>query len=181
MSRQSINPSKSKDAVTAEDIAFEHPVPSDGQVIWQLVKDTGVLDVNSAYCYIILCDHFRKTCITARANNRLVGFVTGYVLPQSDDTLFIWQVAVAETMRGRGLAKRMILKLLDSMNNQAVNMLLATVSPSNTASLSLFDSLARSLGTEMKTNEGYSSQMFPGSSHEQEDFITVGPFQNNYD
>lgn len=162
-----------------DELIFQHPAAKDGQKVWQLVKDTGVLDLNSAYCYILLCDHFKKTCMTAWQGNELVGFVSAYVLPETDDTLFIWQVAVSSKTRGKGVGKRLLKKLLNSDAGKAINRIQATVSPSNKASLALFESLARELKTELKISEGFSSDMFPGGGHEQEDLLTIGPYKQN--
>ena len=155
---------------------FRRPEADDGSAIWALVKKTGVLDVNSAYSYIMLGEYFADTCIVAERRGRIVGFVSGFKPPQREDTLFIWQVAVADSERGRGLAKTLILKLLSSETCDEVRYLEATVTPSNKPSTRLFRSVARELHTSCIIAEGFQGEMFPGDGHEAERLFRIGPF-----
>lgn len=149
----------------------------DGKNIWQLVKDVGVLDLNSAYCYLVLCDHFRETCAVAEMEGEVVGFVTAYLLPEDETTLFIWQIGIASAARGRGVAKKLILELLARKSCRNVTQISATISPSNKASLALFNSLANHLQAGFNAQDYYDRSLFPDNGHEQEDLITVGPFK----
>lgn len=155
---------------------FRRPEADDGAAIWDLVKKTGVLDVNSAYSYIMLGEYFADTCIVAERKGRIVGFVSGFKPPQREDTLFVWQVAVADSERGRGLAKTLIMKLLSSETCDEVRYLEATVTPSNKPSTRLFRSVARELHTSCMIEEGFQGEMFPGDGHEAERLFRIGPF-----
>lgn len=155
---------------------FRHPSIQDAPKIWRLVKESGILDLNSTYCYLILCKHFADTCLVADDNNELLAFVTGYRLPASQNSLFIWQIAVAEQARGRGLALSALKELLRRNAHHNVSFLETTVSPSNTASRALFMSLARDLNTELVEMPGFDESLFPTGNHESEPFIRLGPF-----
>lgn len=155
---------------------FRRPQADDGTAIWELVKHTGVLDLNSAYSYIMLGEYFAETCILAERRGRIVGFVSGFKPPQREDTLFIWQVAVAESERGRGLARTLILKLLASTACIDVRYLEATVTPSNAASTRLFRAVARELETSCVIERGFAGELFPGDGHEAERLFRIGPF-----
>ena len=63
-------------------IEIDAPATNDAAQIWQLVRETVVLDANSAYLYLLLCRDFSGSCLVARQDGRVVGFVTGYRLPQ---------------------------------------------------------------------------------------------------
>ena len=80
--------------------------------MWALIQACKPLDENSIYCNLIQCDHFADTCILAELDGTPVGWISGYLLPDATDTLFIWQVAVAEEARGLGLASQMLDRLL---------------------------------------------------------------------
>ena len=160
-----------------KNLRYQHPVKEDGQKLWHLVKESGTLDLNSAYCYLMLCEYFRNTCMAAWINDRIVGFVSGYLLPEANDTLFVWQVTVAHEVRGRGIGKQLIMNLLNSETGKKVRRIQATVSPSNTASNSLFSSVAEELKTSLRITEGFGSNIFPGGDHEREDLLTIGPFK----
>ena len=157
-------------------ILTRHPRPEDGQEIWRLVKETGVLDLNSAYCYLLLCKQFSNTCMVAEISGELAGFVTAYKIPDNETTLFIWQTGIAKHLRGKGIAKKLILELLAMDSCINVEQIQATVSPSNTASMALFRALARNLNTKFTEEEYFDSTLFPGQQHEKENLVTVGPF-----
>lgn len=162
---------------SGDNVQFREPTGDDGKRIWQLVKDTGVLDLNSAYSYMMLGRYFHSTCAVAERDGELVGFVSGFVPRERPDTLFIWQVAVAASERGRGLGKALFMELLKRESQGRIRFVEATVSPSNVASASLFRSLARELGTDLNTEECFKAEQFPGTSHEAEDLFRVGPFE----
>lgn len=157
-------------------ILIRYPCPADGQQIWQLVRDSGVLDPNSVYCYLLLCEHFRETCRVAEQDGKVMAFVTAYKLPTHNNTLFIWQIGTAAEVRGRGIAKKLVLELLASAICNNINILQATISPSNTASMALFRSIAKHLNTSIDEREYFAAELFPGMQHEKENLITVGPF-----
>lgn len=106
--------------------------------------------------------------------NKLVGFVSGYRLPDNPKALFIWQVGVDDSMRGRGLAKKMIKTLLDSVGN--IETIHTTVSPSNVPSNKLFDSIAKEYGTTIEHQTFLSEDDFE-AGHEEE-ILKIIPIKN---
>src|SRR5690625_7851080 len=86
-------------------ISFRKPNLKDGKDIWSLVKDTGVLDLNSSYSYILWCDKFADSTIVAVKDCEVVGFVQGFVQETPEPTLFVWQVAVSERSEERRVGK----------------------------------------------------------------------------
>lgn len=158
---------------------FRHPEVEDGTAIWELVKETGVLDINSAYSYIMLGEYFSDTCLIAEHKGNMVGFVSGFIPQQQEDTLFVWQVAVAGSERGRGLARTLLLKVLELPACVNVHYLECTVTPSNKPSTRLFRAIARELGTELNIREGFEGELFPEDGHEGERLFRIGPFNQN--
>ena len=159
----------------AEPPRMRAPTAEDGADIWALVKDTRVLDVNSPYSYLMLGEYFPETCVVAERRDGLVGFVSAFLPPRQDDTVFVWQVAVAKKTGRRGLGKAMLRELLERPACDGVRWLEATVTPSNRPSAALFRSLARDLESPCKITEGFPSEAFPGSSHEAEHRFRIGP------
>ena len=174
-------------------IALQRPQGGDGAAVWALIRDAGGLDVNSAYCYMLLCDHFRDTCVIARKGTRAVGFVSAYEKPRERSgadgstrgrTLFVWQIAVASDERGNGVGGRLLQTLVercsDQFKDEAGWYVEATVGPSNEASRALFHRLARSCGVALVESDGYRSDSFPeGLEHDDERLLTLGPFSHN--
>lgn len=159
-------------------LSFREPVANDGPVVHALIERCKPLDLNSRYCYIILCQHFSSSCVIAERDGEMVGCVTAYIPPEQRDTLFIWQVAVDANVRGQGLAKRMLRALLSRSHLNSIRFIEATVNPSNEASRSLFRSLAAQGKCEMSESLIYPAEMFGDGDHEQENLLRVGPLHS---
>lgn len=121
------------------------PDATDGAAIWELVKDCKPLDENSMYCNLVQADHFRETCVIAELDGCVVGWISGHMIPDQD-ALFVWQVAVSEKARGLGLAKSMLLELIERDVCDAATHLKTTITRDNDASWALFRGFARSIG-----------------------------------
>lgn len=139
-----MHPSQPNNSVTAEQaVSFRRPVVEDGIRLWEIARDTDVLDLNSTYAYTLWCRDFAESSIVAVRGGEVAGFVTGYLRPARPDTLFVWQVAVDEAHRGHGIAGRMLSELLDHVAAAGAERLETTITASNTASIQLFTSVAR--------------------------------------
>lgn len=140
----------------------------------------GVLDVNSAYAYMLIGEHHSGTSVVAEIDGDLAGFITAYILPEKLDTVFVWQVGVAEAGRGQGLATRMLLEILNRSACDNVRYLDTTIGPSNEPSQALFRGLARRLGTDLDESELFGSELFDDFNddepHEPEILFRIGPF-----
>lgn len=156
---------------------FRCPVSEDGALVHQLVGRCPPLDENSLYCNLLQASHFAETSVAAELNGELVGFVSGYLVPERSDTLFIWQVAVASEARGLGLAGRMIREILDRPRCAAVRHLETTITPGNAASWALFRGLARRLQAACAESPMFTRERHFGGRHDDEILLRIGPFQ----
>ena len=157
--------------------AMRAPTRTDGHQIWRLVRESGVLDENSAYAYLLLCRDFAESCLVAEAKGQVVGFVTAYRKAEAPDRLFVWQVGVSVTARKKGVALALLTTLLRRCTLRApVRFIEATISPSNAASRRLFQSLAHTLGAPLEedADAGFRVDEFP-PGHEAEPLIRIGP------
>lgn len=143
--------------------------------MWRLVKKS-TLDLNSSYKYLMMCEFFSETCIVAKENEQLIGFITAFIPPERQDVIFVWQVGVDSSQRGKGIASKMLNELLLQTACKKVRYLEATITPSNTASQSLFRGLARNQNTECVVSECFSADLFPEEGHEAEFTYRIGPF-----
>ena len=158
------------------DIIFRNPTTGDGKDLWEITKASGTLDVNSTYHYLIMCRHFKETCIVAEKQGHTVGFVTAYIPPDSPDTVFVWQVAVDEKERGQGLGVLLLTNLFDNVTEFDVKNLDATITPSNQASIRLFSAAARRLNAPFEfEQEFFSAADFGQNAHETEILFHIGP------
>jgi len=172
---------------TAEsgELHLRHPRVSDGAAVWRLARDTGGLDLNTPYAYILFCDRFAGTCIVAEesgaqggARGVLRGFVVGFVPPDAPEALFVWQVGVDPAARGRRLGSRMLDALAREHAGRGGTHLQATVTPSNAASLRLFRSFSERWHAPCEERLRYRAEDFPGGPdhHEEERLLRIGPF-----
>lgn len=153
---------------------LESPHLDDGYGLWCVARDSKELDLNSPYSYLLWCRDFADTSVVARGDDRVHGFVTGYIRPEARDTFFVWQVAVGPRHRGRRLGRRMLDHIGDGMAARGCTYLEATVTPSNTASTRLFESFAAGRNAPVARRELFSAAMFP-DGHEPEVLLRIGP------
>jgi len=159
-------------------IAFREPTVEDGPSIYDLVTRSKPLDVNSRYLYLLQCSHFANTCAVAESDGSVQAFVSAYVRPDQPDRLFVWQVAVDASLRGQGVAGRLLAHLLARFHLAGISYVEATVNPSNNASRNLFASLARKHGCEMAESMLFEAELFGTDAHEAEILLCVGPIKS---
>ncbi|MBN1455324.1 MAG: diaminobutyrate acetyltransferase [Methanomicrobia archaeon] len=158
---------------------FRAPRVSDGAKIHDLVRNSAPLDVNSRYCYLLLCRYFDQTCVVAEEDKEIIGFISGFRPPRSEDVFFVWQVAVDRRNRRRGLGKRLLQELLHRPESRGVQFLETTVTPSNEASRVLFQSIARDLDAPCEESVCFSPADFGLEAHEAEYLVRIGPFSSD--
>lgn len=160
----------------SENVMFSKPAKEDGAAMWKLVTNS-TLDTNSPYKYILMSEYFQDTCVVAKENHQVVGFITAFIPPKKPDTVFVWQVGVDASQRGKGIASKMLHYLLESEQCKNVNYVEATITPTNKASQSLFQKLARDLNTEINSSEFFTEEIFPDDNHEEELKFVIGPIK----
>lgn len=144
-----------------------------------LVADTGVLDVNSTYTYLLMATDFADTTIVADRDGELCGLITGYHPPARPEVLFIWQVAVAESARGTGMAGLMLDSLVERVRRARRGhpvTVEATVAPDNAASRALFGAFARRHGVSLAEHPHFTAaQLDADGNHDDEPLLRIGP------
>lgn len=158
------------------ELHYRLPDSADGSEMWRMVKESGKLDLNSPYYYMIMSDSFSDTCRLAEdtETGRLIGMVTGFRQPSDSSRLFVWQIAIDEKYKGRGIA----LKLLDALTESPdIRFIEATISPSNLSSRRLFEKWAARRRAPIVVSSGFSEESFPDQKHEREDLYRIGPFE----
>ncbi len=164
-------------AARGQTVNLRLPGHNDAREMVRLARESRVLDVNSHYAYLLLCEHFRDTCVVAERDGQAIGFVAAYRLPRRPETLFVWQVSVSSEARGRGLASQMLAELIGRGRASGIRFLEATVTPSNAASRALFESLAARHNAACRTRLLFPSEVFGAAGeHEPEELFRIGPF-----
>ncbi|WP_458243006.1 diaminobutyrate acetyltransferase [Streptomyces sp. MAI_2237] len=158
-------------------LQIDRPSVRDGAALWRIARDSKVLDLNSSYSYLLWCRDFAATSAVARdEHGDAVGFVTGYVRPDRPRTLLIWQVAVDEAQRGRGLAAALLDGLVARLTGEhRITAIETTITPGNTASERLFTSFAERHGAGVEREVLFDTGLFPDGPHDPEVLYRIGP------
>lgn len=162
----------------SDSIRFTQPELKDGLAVTDLIQNSPPLDLNSSYCYMLCCSLWAETSVCAWDGDKLIGFVSAFIRPDQPEALFIWQVAVDESARGKQLAKRMILEILKRPASQPTKVLHTTISPDNTASWRMFAGLTRALECESRTFDFLDKEQHFQGLHESEELLEIGPFRH---
>jgi L-2,4-diaminobutyric acid acetyltransferase len=159
------------------DLQIDRPTVADGAALWRIARDSKTLDLNSSYSYLLWCRDFAATTAVARdEQGEPVGFLTGYVRPDRPRTLLVWQVAVDEAYRGRGLAASLLDGLVArTVAEHAVTTVETTITPGNTASERLFTSFAERHGARLEREVLFDADLFPDGPHDPEVLYRIGP------
>ena len=161
------------DSLSRVPLTFRAPTSEDGADVWDLIRKSGPLDENSMYCNIVQCDHFADTCVIAELDGVIVGWISAFIPPDEPDTLFVWQVAVGESARGRGVAKKMLTELFDRPVCADVTQLKTTITADNDASWALFNSFAENMDAELDHEPHYEEDSHFGGRHATEYMVTI--------
>jgi L-2,4-diaminobutyric acid acetyltransferase len=159
----------------AAEFVLRRPTVSDGALIWRLVCDSGVLEPNSCYAYLLFCSHFADTCLVAERAGDVIGFVVAYRPPTRPDAVFVWQIGVRADARGLGLGKRLLHHLMELPNCHDASFLEATVTKANVASQRLFLGFAKERDLPCEVTTGFTGADFGQLAHEDEDLYRIGP------
>ena len=112
-------------------------------------------------------------------NGEIVGFISGYIKPGQENTLFIWQVAVDERARGQGLASKMLMHILQRAQCQQVSHLETTITEDNEGSWALFKRFAKTLSADLQSSIFLDKQIHFDGAHDSESLVRIGPFTHS--
>ena len=154
------------------DIEIGAPSVADGVRMWELAVASGVLDAKPRYAYALWCRDFAQTSVVARRDGDVVGYVTGYLRPESASTLFVWQVCVSSAAQGAGVGGRM----LDAVFAAApgADRMETTITPDNESSIALFTAFAKRQGLSVDRSELFGHDEL-GADHEPEFLYSIRP------
>ena len=158
-------------------ILLRLPRLEDGMEVFRLIGSCPPLDTNSSYCNLLQCSHFANTSVAAERDGELMGFISGYAIPERPDTLFVWQVAVSGQARGVGLASRMLNHILARPNCDQIRYLETTITEDNQASWALFKRFAKTQEADFQSSAWMDKEKHFAGQHDSEVLVRIGPFQ----
>lgn len=145
--------------------------------MWRVAGESGDLDLNSSYKYLVFARDFARTCRVALHGDDVVAFVLGYRRPDFPERLFVWQIAVDESRRGEGLAGRLLDDLIAPSGTLEPDLthVETTITDDNTASQRLFAGFASRWGAPLEISPLFDAHDFP-DPHDAERLHRIGPF-----
>jgi L-2,4-diaminobutyric acid acetyltransferase len=163
-----------KNDFNLKDVSFRAAQPKDGLALWQLVRDTGVLDLNSPYFYVLMATDFGQTCLVVEHDQQLVGAIIGHHPPKEKNTTFCWQIAVHPTFQGQQLGLHMLDRWLALPANRSCQWVTATVATDNEPSHKLFTRFAANNNAPCEWAPHFEANQFP-DGHAAEPMVRIGP------
>lgn len=159
-------------------VELRSPLPTDAGPLHALLVASPPLAANSVYCNLLQCLHFSDTSVAAVSGDEIVGFISAYCPPNEPETLFVWQVVVAESLRGSGLAKQMLHWLIAQPGTEKATRLATTITLKNTATWALFDSFARDCGVIPAKHLLFQKEHHFANQHDDEYLLRINPLPN---
>ena len=160
--------------VKTHPLTFRSAKHGDGAALWDVIRNAGTLEVNSAYFYLLFASDFGDTCLVAEQEGEIVGAVIGYRPPRDPQAAFVWQIGIAPHLRGQGLGRKLLEQWIELPANSDARWLTATISDDNRASQGLFRGFARRIGAECQDFDHFTEELFPGE-HDAERMFRIGP------
>lgn len=154
------------------------PEPTDGWRVHRLIEHCKPLDSNSIYCNLLQCTHFADTCAIAEDSEGILAWISAYIEASKPDTLFVWQIAVAERARGQGLGKQLLRTLWARPLIRELGFLETTITESNQVSWRLFQSFASELKAPIETAMFFDEKIHFHGLHASEILLRIGPVQS---
>jgi len=120
---------------------------------------------------IICCHHAKTSLIATNENGKIVGFVSGYLLPERTDTLFVWEVSAHKEYRSYRIGPNMLQELCRRVRPTFIE---ATINPTNAPSKRCFKQLAEIYKTKYTTSLLFPASSFKPQVHEDELLYHIG-------
>ncbi|MFD7713043.1 GNAT family N-acetyltransferase [Streptomyces sp. NPDC059785] len=128
--------------IAPAEVADFHQVLTDHPRYW------GERDLRSLHL-LALVQEFGPTCLVARAEDGIRGYVFGFVTP--DGTGYVHLIATRDDARGTGLGRRLYTAFAEAAERQGARRLKAITSTGNSGSIAFH----RGLGFDTETVEDY--------------------------
>jgi L-2,4-diaminobutyric acid acetyltransferase len=154
-------------------IKITFPTKKNGSAVAKLIQRCPPLDLNSTYHYLIQSHYFNQTCSIAFEDEKVIAFVSGFIKPTNKNCLFIWQVAIDEGKRGKGLGIELIEFLLDQ--NKNVNTIETTITKNNIASRRMFQKISEKYEARISEEALFDKHEDFSNEHDSEILFTISP------
>jgi len=149
------------------------PVLEDTKQIINLVRESGKLDVNSAFYYALWIKEWSDTCAVAVSNGCIVGVLTGFVRPTNPSVYFSWQACISPTTDESNLAFCLYKYVLDPLIIRGVTHLETTVDRTNRFVRLMLAKMAHHYGSEVEDGGTLFSTQLLGTNNYSEELRRI--------
>jgi len=152
---------------------FRKPEKQDAAEIYALLQPyKPYVGTSPLYTYLMICEYFCDTSVVViNDHHEIIGFMSGFLAPTKQQTLFIWEIAVKNGYHGNNLYIRMAKELYARNKPRYIEL---TVNPSNTQSIKRINQLAEIFSCPCKVIPLFPSEYFGDCKHEDEVLYRVG-------
>lgn len=127
--------------------------PEDAEAVYRLVAGLKPLIQHTPYTYWLLFKYSSHRCLVAERDGQVVGFVTSFLSDSTPPVLLVWQIGVVPSLRGTGLADRLLDRIAEVGRQVGAAMIEATIEEDNPSSRRAFERLASRLNSELQEVE----------------------------
>ncbi len=149
------------------------PVPEDAEKLSTITPQTGQDLAGDLIGELAEFDCYRKTSVVAELDGQPVGVALAYIPPYDPETLFIWQLTLAEHEQDKGLASLMLGQLIRREACVGVTRVQTTISADNEPAWSLFRRFARWQRSRLDIRPFITQALDPHRRHEGENMVTI--------
>jgi L-2,4-diaminobutyric acid acetyltransferase len=113
-----------------------------GEDVFEIHRFIGNLEglvQHPVHFYKIMIEYFGNSFFVIKTDDKVIGFVWGFVSQRNSDVFFLWQIGVSKEHRGKDIARKLIDRLITSAKELQYKKIHATVETGNIASCKLFE------------------------------------------
>ena len=130
-------------------ITVRNACASDSPLLRALAAACGTLDVHTPYTYWVACRYHSKSIFILEDSGTPVGYIMALDNP---DCVFLWQIGILSSHRGKGLSKLLYARVMD-FAAAAEKPLQVTIAPENKASYGAMENYCRSRGLTIQAED----------------------------
>lgn len=159
---------------------FEQPIPvlralrpEDGKAAAALAQSAGGGLAGEFLGALAEAGSYGSTSLVAELDGAVAGAVLAYVLPYDPETLFIWQVIIAEGEEEKGLASLMLGQLMRQEACASVTRVQTAIPSNDERVWGLFRRFASWQRARMDIQPFFTQALAPQRRHENDNLVTI--------
>jgi L-2,4-diaminobutyric acid acetyltransferase len=131
----------------------------------QFVASCAPLEVHTAFTYWVTFEHWGDICFVLLEDGRIAGYVSAIGSDRHRETIYLWQIGVAEKLRHQGVAQHLISAVSSAAVAKGYKTAQVSIANDNEASRKAFEHYAANTGHrfraigEMSIEDSFSGEL----------------------